>query len=182
MDELKQVSQEELQRLRSVIANPKLDLTKPILTRDGSKVRILCTDANCTCGEVPQPIVGIVEGSNTVHSWCVNGTFSPHGTKPSGLDLVNFAPKEQPASDTPKTDAAAFMITNDHAHREAVFARFARTQERHIAALTEAVAELERAVSAKFAHKLHAASEPEMRDIYVQIMKVRAAIAIGEPK
>lgn len=40
-------------------------------------------------------------------------------------------------SDTPKTDAVAFYITNDHVRREAVFADFARAQERRIAELED---------------------------------------------
>jgi hypothetical protein len=39
-------------------------------------------------------------------------------------------------SDAPRTDAVAFNITNGRAHREAVFADFARTLERELAAMT----------------------------------------------
>jgi len=42
---------------------------------------------------------------------------------------------------TPRTDAVAFMITNERVRREAVFADFARQIERE---LTEAVAEVDR--------------------------------------
>ncbi|NCX56508.1 MAG: hypothetical protein EBW87_04835, partial [Burkholderiaceae bacterium] len=49
----------------------KLDFNKPITTRDGRKVRILCTD-----GPNPKfPVVGCIEGVRTVYEWRENGIF-----------------------------------------------------------------------------------------------------------
>lgn len=68
-----------------------LDLSKPIKTRDGSPVRILCTDATITsCGE-RQPIVGIV--GDVVCSWDMKGTYNP-SVNPSDMDLVNVPPEK----------------------------------------------------------------------------------------
>jgi hypothetical protein len=44
-------------------------------------------------------------------------------------------------SDTQKTDAIAFMVTNGHDRHEVVFSDFARTQERTIAQLVDALKE-----------------------------------------
>lgn len=64
-----------------------LDLTKPVRTRDGRKVRILCTDA-----EGSQPIAGLVQMKEGVSlsRWFADGlafnTLSP-------WDLVNIEPE-----------------------------------------------------------------------------------------
>jgi len=52
-------------------APPPLDLTKPVQTRDGRKVRVLCTD-----GPGSRPVIGIVDGNKGPSTWCLNGATS----------------------------------------------------------------------------------------------------------
>ena len=63
-----------------------LDLTKPVQTRDGRKVRILCTDMD---GEYDS-IVGIVMNTNEseqCESWRPDGHY--YDTSETNSDLVN---------------------------------------------------------------------------------------------
>lgn len=66
----------------------KLDLTKPVQTRDGRPVRILCMDRK---GEYP--VVGLVTENNRecVRSWPTSGRFYVDDIQ--GLDLINVPPK-----------------------------------------------------------------------------------------
>ena len=64
-----------------------LDLSRPITTRDGAPVRIICTDADLTINNIPQPLVGIL--GDSVQSWCLDGKYNPHADGPSDMDLVN---------------------------------------------------------------------------------------------
>ena len=48
-----------------------LDLTKPVQTRDGRPVRILCTD-----GPEPYPIVGYIDGNTQPSSWQKSGKYN----------------------------------------------------------------------------------------------------------
>ena len=50
-----------------------LDFTRPITTRNGRAVRILCQDGPGVC-----PIIGIIEGSNGPTEWYADG--SPQGS------------------------------------------------------------------------------------------------------
>ncbi len=50
-----------------------LDFTKPVTTRDGRAVRILCTD-----GQGRRPVVGFVEGDEYPSTWSKDGTFHPY--------------------------------------------------------------------------------------------------------
>jgi len=65
-----------------------LDLTKPVQTRDGHPVRILCTDRKNV-----YPVVGLVTeyGDEHVRSWPASGRF--YADDPQGLDLINVPPK-----------------------------------------------------------------------------------------
>jgi hypothetical protein len=63
-----------------------LDLSKPIQTRDGRRVRILCTDAECTHMGNPQPIVGVV-GTHAPTSWSADGVYADGSY--SNNDLIN---------------------------------------------------------------------------------------------
>ena len=66
--------------------NPqKLDFTKPITTRDGRKVRILCTDAP----NKAYPVVGIIEGEWVINEWSVDGRFCATCHIEDGFDLIN---------------------------------------------------------------------------------------------
>jgi len=60
-----------------------LDLTKPVQTRDGRKVRLLCTD-----GPGEWPVIGIVEGDNDTTSWRVDGSSFRDRARTS-IDLIN---------------------------------------------------------------------------------------------
>ena len=76
-------------RFQIVTSVPKLDLTKPVQTRDGRPVRILCSDApGDWC------IVGLI--GEKVLSWQANGQYST--LRESQADLVNVPPK--PAEQT----------------------------------------------------------------------------------
>jgi hypothetical protein len=70
-----------------------LDLKKPIETRDGRKVRILCVDADCTYMGKPQPIVGII-GTHAPTSWSADGVYADGSY--SNNDLINVpVPKKK---------------------------------------------------------------------------------------
>ena len=56
-----------------------IDFTKPVQTRDGRKVRILCTD-----GPGDTPIIGLVDGNSYPSIWKEGGK---HASSPT--DLVN---------------------------------------------------------------------------------------------
>lgn len=69
-----------------------IDWSKPVVTRDGRKVRVLCTDrksSQCVVGLV----ANTVDGSEELHSWHHDGArFIPHLEAPSGpfpTDLIN---------------------------------------------------------------------------------------------
>lgn len=64
-----------------------LDLSKPVQTRDGRKVRILCTD-----GHESWPIVGLIEGVTYPDVWRADGSYgaiNPHA------DIVNVPEPER---------------------------------------------------------------------------------------
>lgn len=68
-----------------------LDLSKPVQTRDGKPVRILCTDRKYS-----SPIVGLVPLNNNieeVRSWNAFGRYFPNSSRPHSLDLVNAPEK-----------------------------------------------------------------------------------------
>ena len=66
----------------------KLDLTKPVQTREGDPVRILCTDRQSN-----RPLVGLVtkDSCEVVRSWSTSGRFYSDEYHP--LDLINVPPK-----------------------------------------------------------------------------------------
>lgn len=69
----------------------KLDLTKPVQTREGDPVRIICTDRK---GEYP--IIGLITSDNgngheDVRAWPIDGQF--HSKNMQRLDLINVPPK-----------------------------------------------------------------------------------------
>lgn len=63
----------------------KLDFSKPVRTKDGRQVRIVCTDGPDT----NFPVIGIIQGERFVNYWNFNGN------DPSLLhrDLVNVEPE-----------------------------------------------------------------------------------------
>jgi hypothetical protein len=67
-------------------ASKMVDFTRPVTTRDGRKVRILCTDAKST-----HPVVGLVTNSDDdegTSRWCEDGKWL-RATNKSDWDLVN---------------------------------------------------------------------------------------------
>ena len=68
------------------------DLTKPVETRDGRAVRLLCTD-------VPfgQPVLGVIEHTHSITKWSAEGAFvsAAYGNKPCAFDLVNVKPVKE---------------------------------------------------------------------------------------
>lgn len=62
-----------------------IDLTKPVQTRDGRRVRVLCTDVK---GE-SNSVVGLVDGGNTetCQIWHGDGSYIPNSE--SSQDLIN---------------------------------------------------------------------------------------------
>lgn len=65
-----------------------LDLTKPVQTRDGRRVRILCTDRK----NLGFPVVGLITEKDGIREltaeWTIKGTYWE--THPSSSDLVNI--------------------------------------------------------------------------------------------
>jgi hypothetical protein len=56
------------------MSNKQLDFTKPVQTRDGRKVRIICTNAGLVYQGVPNPIIGTVAGLGFPMSWADDGS------------------------------------------------------------------------------------------------------------
>lgn len=63
-----------------------IDFNKPVQTRDGRKVRILCTDMKGGGDSV----AGLIndDGEETTHSWLSDGSFISHKISDS-TDLIN---------------------------------------------------------------------------------------------
>lgn len=61
-----------------------IDFTKPVQTRDGKRVRILCTDATRT-----QPVIGTIyeDVSDEIYTWSITGEWMT--TKGTKYDLIN---------------------------------------------------------------------------------------------
>lgn len=78
-----------------------LDLTKPIVTRGGEKVRIVCTDMRGPKGTTS--LLGLIDFTDceSMHTWTMDGEFYGNGQK-SDLDLMN----------PPETRAAYVNIYN----------------------------------------------------------------------
>lgn len=60
-----------------------IDFTKPVATKGGQKVRILCTDA-----PGKWPVIGLIEGHDGAYSWTLEGHQLNHQA-PQPEDLVN---------------------------------------------------------------------------------------------
>ncbi len=67
-----------------------IDFTKPVQTREGRAVRILCVD-----GPGEQPIAGYVAGDNHPSAWSTNGHYYLNQSGPRDSDLVNVAVKRR---------------------------------------------------------------------------------------
>jgi hypothetical protein len=64
-----------------------IDFTKPVQTRDGRPVRILCTDAP-SC----YPVIGLIEGEGRPIVWTLAGYWSEGNDRNYQLDLMNAPP------------------------------------------------------------------------------------------
>jgi hypothetical protein len=61
-----------------------IDWTKPVQTRDGRKVRVLCTDAPGS----QYPVIGLIEGDGDPETWTIGGVYAANGAT-SNLDIIN---------------------------------------------------------------------------------------------
>lgn len=69
------------------------DPTKPCQTRDGRKVRILCTDFPTRNN---QPIAGVVDGDcDDIMQWSADGSYIGKLKTVSPLDLINIPEKHK---------------------------------------------------------------------------------------
>lgn len=83
---------------------PTLDLSKPVQTRRGEPVRILCTDA-----ELISPVIGLVQGTvQRLSSWSLTGRYVSAYESPS--DLINVPPKPV------EREVYVFMHQNKQGH------------------------------------------------------------------
>mgnify|MGYP001160693361 CR=1 FL=1 len=64
-----------------------IEMGKQYQTRNGKAVRILCVD-----GPGSQPVVGIVEGEDSLDTWNMDGTW---GTRSDSWDLVPVPVKHE---------------------------------------------------------------------------------------
>jgi hypothetical protein len=71
-------------------ANAMIDFTKPVTTRDGRPVRILCTDGPSS----DFPVIGIVDGwRSKINCWKINGRFLPG--EETAQDLIQAKTKRE---------------------------------------------------------------------------------------
>lgn len=70
-----------------------IDFTKPVQTRSGLPVRILCTDRQCE----DLPVVGLVrrDGIDFVETWKINGSYE--NLPCHKLDLINVPQRHKHA-------------------------------------------------------------------------------------
>lgn len=62
-----------------------IDFTKPVATKGGRKVRILCTDGP----NKYYPVIGLIEGEDDVETWTLDGLYGIHDAEGVSLNLVN---------------------------------------------------------------------------------------------
>lgn len=70
-----------------------IDFTKPVQTRDGRKVRILCTDAKSAAGSVVA-IIKDDDGYDLVDHWYRNGNYRSDASN-DARDLINVPPPKR---------------------------------------------------------------------------------------
>ena len=61
-----------------------IDWTKPVQTRNGRKVRVLCTDGPDTL----YPVIGLIEGGDGTELWKLSGMYASNGAT-CNLDIIN---------------------------------------------------------------------------------------------
>ena len=67
-----------------------IDWSKPVQTKDGQKVHIFCTDAKLP--QLPQPVVGHIEGTNYVTTWDLDGHWTSHDSKNDLINVPTYNP------------------------------------------------------------------------------------------
>jgi hypothetical protein len=92
----------------------KLDLSKPVQTRDGRKVRILCTDAKTSF-----PIAGLVtcddDGCEAFYAWRSSGRLLDLDTE-SDEDLINVPEKQRYRVALMRNAASVYTVPVDSPH------------------------------------------------------------------
>jgi len=68
---------------------PVIDWTKPVRTKDGRAVRVLCTDGPRT----DYPVIGIIDGACEVLTWAITGVHSIGYTADHDLENIPPEPK-----------------------------------------------------------------------------------------
>jgi len=68
---------------------PAIDWTKPVRTKDGRAVRVLCTDGPRT----DYPVIGIIDGACEVLTWAITGVHSIGYTADHDLENIPPEPK-----------------------------------------------------------------------------------------
>jgi hypothetical protein len=61
-----------------------IDWTKPVQTRNGRKVRVLCTDGP----DSQYPVIGLIDGRLYQDTWTIHGVHFTNGVF-SDLDIIN---------------------------------------------------------------------------------------------
>lgn len=67
----------------------EIDWNKPVQTRDGRKVRVLCTDRVGGLYPVIALVPDEITGEERVRSYTIHGTYSRQHSDSSNMDLVN---------------------------------------------------------------------------------------------
>lgn len=98
----------------------KLDLNKPVQTRDGRKARIICTDAKGA-----HPIIALIEGDpyEEVYHYLNNGTSSNEAT---GYNLINIPEEKELWVNVYPDPSAVAYINKQNADINAENSRIAR--------------------------------------------------------
>lgn len=72
-----------------------LDLTKPVQTRDGQPVRIICTDRQNSEDFVVVGLVQTMFGEEATQTWRLDGSFSLRKSSEHSFDLINVPVKRE---------------------------------------------------------------------------------------
>lgn len=99
----------------------KIDFTKPVQTRDGRPVRILCTERK----HDSYPVVGLIEicGKECFYTWDLNGRYCEHYNN-NNLDLVNVPEKKTVYQFTVYSKKRKKVFTTNNESKEEAEASF----------------------------------------------------------
>lgn len=79
------IYKDQLQTYQREFMNTAIDWTKPVITRDGRDVRILCTDGP----NHGTPVVGFIKDNLWPTQWTIDGGASGERRLDRGIDLRN---------------------------------------------------------------------------------------------